>query len=154
MFQFQSGAIQRDFSALTWDNVSKFQFQSGAIQSVRLHGNPRRYSSFNSKVVRFKGLPSMRANLSGFLVSIPKWCDSKQPIDCQKVHPIGVSIPKWCDSKVPLLVLNSRANVFQFQSGAIQRYYVSCFLQTIYTFQFQSGAIQSKVNIKIRISHN
>ena len=53
----------------------KFQFQTGAIKSkATATGDIEAYVSFNSKLVRLKGVASTPA-VPATDVSIPNWCD-------------------------------------------------------------------------------
>jgi len=97
-----------------------FQFQSGAIQS---------------------GFRSWGFDNIG--VSIPKWCDSKMMLRSGSTTFSHVSIPKWCDSK-PLFLIFLEMLKFCFNSKVVRFKAYRPFLNihVLELFQFQSGAIQ------------
>ena len=75
VFQFQSGAIKRLRTIEPSGIVDKFQFQSGAIKSASWFTVVLSDKSFNSNLVRLKGLPKCWRDLNFGAVSIPIWCD-------------------------------------------------------------------------------
>ena len=130
LFQFQSGAIQSDNMTVKGNCIVWFQFQSGAIQScASVSASSRAGSSFNSKVVRFKAKQERKpgADFGCFNSKVVRF--------------------KVCAALFPaaLIVL------FQFQSGAIQRFFSDCFYCFFVQFQFQSGAIQSNTALTVNV---
>ena len=100
-----------------------FQFQSGAIQSTELQKITLLLMlSFNSKVVRFKAVAILhRSKLSDS-------CFNSKVVRFKACFQI---------------IRQKGRNMFQFQSGAIQRKSKSSRYSSVEEFQFQSGAIQS-----------
>gem|GEM_PF-1260046 len=84
---------------------------------------------------------AIRAAITADNVSIPKWCDCKTEGEARRIFHKQVSIPKWCDCKANIRKKATEKTEFQFQNGAIARYFKNKFGKCLFMFQFQNGAI-------------
>ena len=70
VFQFQTGAIKRFAPCVSTEIRALFQFQTGAIKRSNFGaGRSDSRASFNSKLVRLKGVPGdivLEGNVDGF----------------------------------------------------------------------------------------
>jgi len=76
-FQFQSGAIQSVRIPAIWFSIPCFNSKVVRFKAALRRSETTINASFNSKVVRFKDTTAEMA-AGHYIVSIPKWCDSKK----------------------------------------------------------------------------
>ncbi len=123
MFQFHIGSIQRYLSGadaaplwivsiphwfdsklmpvVVFESIVRFQFHIGSIQRPRSSPRGPVNCSFNSTLVRFKGVMITMQHQTTE-VSIPHWFDSKPICNLSSRSRLNVSIPHWFDSKEKL----------------------------------------------------
>ena len=75
MFQFQIGAIKRNWTFSATDGLAPFQFQIGAIKSLFGHLTTPVSIEFQFQIGAIKSYFSASRKDHPGLVSIPNWCD-------------------------------------------------------------------------------